>query len=100
MSANDKQVGGEHYKRYAVEPWDFIVKNGLSYLAGNVIKYVVRADAKDGVKDIDKAIHYLEKMREQIALVERHYSDTAQEAAVIAERRMQLEERRAWGEDR
>jgi hypothetical protein len=48
MSANDKQVGGEHYKRYAVEPWDFIIQNNLSYLCGNVVKYVVRADDKGG----------------------------------------------------
>jgi hypothetical protein len=70
MSANNKQVGGEHYKRYAVEPWDFIIQNNLSYLCGNVVKYVVRADDKGGVQDIDKAIHYLEKMREQFAKVD------------------------------
>jgi hypothetical protein len=57
MSANNKQVGGEHYKRYAVEPWDFIIQNNLSYLCGNVVKYVVRADDKGGAKvDVDPKV--------------------------------------------
>ncbi len=89
MSANNKQVGGEHYKRYAVEPWDFIIQNNLSYLCGNVVKYVVRADDKAGVQDIDKAIHYLEKMREQFVKVD---------VETKVERRMQESERLRWHE--
>lgn len=56
--ASDEQVGGEHYK-LAIQPAEFIHKNGIGYLEGNVIKYVVRHRTKGGAQDIRKAIHYL-----------------------------------------
>jgi hypothetical protein len=64
MNANDKQVGGAHYKGRAVQPWDFIVANELGYLAGNVVKYVTRYKDKNGVQDLEKAAHYLQKLIE------------------------------------
>lgn len=62
-SANEKQVGGKHYK-IAIEPWDFILANDLGFLEGNAIKYIVRHKQKNGIQDISKAIHYLEKLKE------------------------------------
>ena len=53
-----------HYSRWKIEPVSFIMANKLAYAEGNVIKYVMRHDAKDGVKDIDKAIRYLEMIKE------------------------------------
>lgn len=64
MSANDKQVGGEHYKGGAIQPWDFITSNDLGYLEGNVVKYVSRYKKKNGLQDLEKAKHYLEKLIE------------------------------------
>jgi hypothetical protein len=64
MSANDVQVGGAHYKGTAMQPWDFIVSNGLGYLEGNVVKYVTRHRAKNGIQDLQKAQHYLAKLIE------------------------------------
>lgn len=64
MSANDQQVGGEHYKtNYA--PWDFTLDmfDGCFFL-GNANKYITRWRRKDGVKDLQKAKHYLEKFLE------------------------------------
>lgn len=55
-----KQVGGSHYKSFAIQPIEYIHRNGLDYLAGNVVKYVSRHKAKNGAADIRKAIHYLE----------------------------------------
>ena len=57
-----KQVGGAHYERMVIEPWDYITANGLDYLEGNVIKYVSRHKTKNGKQDIQKAIQYLTKM--------------------------------------
>lgn len=62
--ANDRQEGGEHYKKQAIQPWDYIISNELGFLEGNVIKYVTRHKDKNGVADIKKAIHYLEKLLE------------------------------------
>lgn len=58
-----EQVGGSHYQ-LPIEPIDFIVKNDLGYREGNVIKYVVRHQRKNGKEDIKKAIHYLEMILE------------------------------------
>lgn len=65
MSANETQVGGDHYKSKAIQPWDFIISNGLGFLEGNAVKYITRHNQKGGRKDIEKAIHYLEKLLEQ-----------------------------------
>jgi hypothetical protein len=61
--ANDMQVGGTHY-RLTIEPWDYIVKNNLGYLEGNIIKYVTRYKGKHGLEDLQKARHYLDKLIE------------------------------------
>lgn len=58
------QVGGEHYKNFAIQPAEFITRNNLGFLEGNVIKYVCRHGHKGGVQDIDKAIHYLQLLKE------------------------------------
>ena len=61
--ANDKQIGGDHY-RVAIQPWDYIIANNLGYLEGTAIKYITRWKKKGGIADIDKAIHFLEKLKE------------------------------------
>lgn len=66
MSANDTQEGGAHYKGKAIQPWDYIVSNGIGYLEGNVIKYVTRYKDKNGVEDLKKARHYLDKLIETL----------------------------------
>ena len=44
-----------------MEPWDFIRDQGLNYHLGCAIKYIARAGYKDdSIKDLEKAIHYLE----------------------------------------
>ena len=63
-TANARQVGGAHYKKWAIQPWDFIERNGLTFCSGNVIKYVCRYRDKAGVEDLEKAKHYLEKLIE------------------------------------
>ena len=64
MSELDKQVGGSHYQDYAIQPLEFITKNKLSYIQGNIIKYVVRFSQKNGTEDLDKAIHYINILKE------------------------------------
>lgn len=63
-SAREKQVGGNHYKGMTTQPIDFIMDNDLSYCEANAIKYICRHHLKGGVQDIDKAIHYLELLKE------------------------------------
>ena len=56
----DKQIGGNHYKDFHIQPYEFISKNNLSFFQGNVIKYVCRYMNKNGIEDLDKIIHYCE----------------------------------------
>lgn len=49
-----------HYARFKIEPVEFIMVNGLPFAIGNVIKYVCRWDAKDGIQDLKKARRYLD----------------------------------------
>lgn len=62
QNPNDTQVGGDHYKSKGVQPWDYIIANNLGYLEGNIIKYITRWRDKGGVKDLEKARHYLDKL--------------------------------------
>lgn len=63
-SANNKQIAGTHYQ-VKIQPWDFIHHNGIGYLAGNIIKYVSRYKTKNGLEDLYKAKHYIEKLIEE-----------------------------------
>ena len=59
------QVGGDHYKKMLIQPAEFINKNKLLFAEGNAIKYICRHSSKGGIQDIDKAIHYLEMVKER-----------------------------------
>lgn len=53
----------KHYEQFTVQPVDFIVSAlGEEWLAGNVIKYVLRYKEKNGVEDLQKAKHYVEML--------------------------------------
>lgn len=42
-----KQVGGNHYQGFAIAPIDFVHKNNLGFIEGNIIKYVCRFRKKE-----------------------------------------------------
>ena len=58
------QVGGDHYSKLAIQPAEYITKNKLTYLQGNVIKYVTRYKDKNGIEDLQKAKHYIDLLIE------------------------------------
>jgi hypothetical protein len=69
MPANDLQIGGDHYRKKAMQPWDvmeawFTPEAFQGFLAGNAIKYLARHRDKGGVEDLKKARHYLDKLIE------------------------------------
>ena len=71
--AINKQVGGNHYKEMAEQPIEFITANQLGFCEGNAIKYICRYKAKGGAEDIEKAIHYLQILKESIAEKDKLY---------------------------
>lgn len=60
----DKQVAGNHYKDLKIQPVEYIHANNIGYFEGNVIKYVSRWRAKNGLADLEKAKHYIELLIE------------------------------------
>jgi len=68
MNANDRQVGGNHYKDMAVQPWVIMEhvltrEEFIGYLKGNIIKYSLRQGKKDEY-DLGKLQHYIQKLKE------------------------------------
>ena len=61
MSANDHQVGGHHYRKDGNQHWDIVASHDLDYFQGQITKYVMRWKRKNGVEDLRKAQHFLEK---------------------------------------
>ena len=59
-----KQIGGNHYSKLAIEPYEYSVKNELNCYQFNVVKYVTRYKDKNGVEDLKKAIQTLQKLIE------------------------------------
>jgi hypothetical protein len=69
MSANDTQIGGDHYTSKAIQPWAameaWMSKEAFEgFLTGNSLKYLARWKDKGGVDDLRKAKHYIEKLIE------------------------------------
>ena len=62
----DHQVGGDHYSKYKIQPVELIQKLNLNFIQGNIIKYLVRYNDKNGLEDLEKAKHYAEMLKDQI----------------------------------
>lgn len=60
MSNLNKQVGGNHYKEYAIQPWEYMFQNNIGYFEGEAIAYITRWKDKNGIDDLKKAVHTLE----------------------------------------
>lgn len=64
QSALDIQEGGDHYKKYKIQPVEFAFANNMPFLDANAFKYICRHADKNGINDLRKARHYLELMAE------------------------------------
>lgn len=58
---NQIQIGGDHYKTGGEEHWDRVFRLRLDYFQAAITKYVERCWKKNGVQDLEKARHFLDK---------------------------------------
>jgi hypothetical protein len=70
-TADNGQVGGDHYKQMPMQPWTVMQmvltdEEFIGYLKGNIIKYAMRAGHKPDSDDGGKAEHYRQKLLEVI----------------------------------
>lgn len=66
---DDGQVGGDHYKSMSTTPWEalqvWLTPEELrGYFKGEAIVYLARERKKNGLEDVKKAKHVLEKLIE------------------------------------
>ena len=67
MKANERQVGGDHYKMGEHEEhWDRAWRLKWDPFQYQITKYVERWKDKNGVEDLEKALHFLQKYIEVI----------------------------------
>lgn len=84
---NTTQIGGTHYTDKAIQPWD-AMQAWMSpeafdgFLVGNAIKYLARYKDKNGLQDVLKARHYLDKL---IATIEARGAVKAAATAAVGD---------------
>lgn len=54
-SAWDTQVGGDHYRKMKIQPFQFSMANRLDPMQHTIVKYVTRFRDKNGIEDLEKA---------------------------------------------
>lgn len=60
----DSQVGGEHYKKYKIQPFTFCRVNNVPAAESEVITHVMRHKDKMGREDLEKAKHLIDLILE------------------------------------
>jgi hypothetical protein len=63
-NALSKQVNGDHYKKFKIQPIEFIHANAIPFAEGCAIKYLCRWRDKGGLADLEKAKHFIELLIE------------------------------------
>ena len=55
-------ISPSYYQKGSIEVTDYITSNEMSFVEGNIIKYVTRYKDKSGIQDLRKARWYLDKL--------------------------------------
>ena len=56
------QVGGTHYAKMDIDPFEYSMRNGLDPLQHTAIKYISRFRDKGGIEDLRKAQHTIDRL--------------------------------------
>lgn len=88
MKANDKQVGGDHYQRFLTQHWDFAWEHDYDQFQYCITKYVDRHKYKNGLEDLYKAKHHLDKYIELLEARKRRIEDLQDEDLEFAKEEM------------
>jgi hypothetical protein len=62
--ANERQVGGDHYKKMPIEHWDLVAIFDWDFFQAQITRYMMRWRDKDGLKDLEKMTHVAQKYLE------------------------------------
>jgi len=64
MVASKIQIGGDHYKNYKIQPFEFFVKNQIPFHKADIIKRILRYNQPTG-----KGLQDLEKIKHELDLI-------------------------------
>lgn len=59
LKQNTNALDPKHYNSFKIQVMQFCQENNLTWCQANVIKYVCRAEQKNGIEDLKKAMEYL-----------------------------------------
>jgi len=59
-----EQIGGSHYKNFAIQPYEFYYKNKLPFHKADIIKRIMRYDLPGG-----KGTEDLKKIKHEVNLI-------------------------------
>lgn len=62
-------VKPKRYNNGEIEVWDYILDQKMDFLEGSIVKYISRYKEKGGLKDLEKAKIYIDK------IIKERYSD-------------------------
>lgn len=63
MAANDRQVAGSHYAG-EYQHWDWVFDTFQNYHEARATAYVARYKNKNGLQDLQKGLHFIDKCME------------------------------------
>ena len=64
LSALERQVGGNHYQHYKIQPYEFFIKNKIPHHKAAIIRRILRYDHPTG-----RGLEDLEKIKHEIDLI-------------------------------
>lgn len=64
MDVNEIQIGGTHYRK-KYQHWDFVCDTKMPYVLACATKYISRWKDKNGVEDLRKSLHYIQKAEDR-----------------------------------
>lgn len=56
------QVGGNHYSKMAITPFEYAYRNHLDPISFSIVKYVSRFRDKNGREDLEKAKNCIDQL--------------------------------------
>ena len=71
-----------HYYTKGIDCIDYITSKDMSFLEGNVVKYITRHRMKNGLEDLMKAQWYLTRLIEDYSTVEQRVEDEDEDDTV------------------
>lgn len=63
FEAKDSKIKPSYYGT-GIDVIEFCLRNNLTFMQGNVIKYVTRYKSKNGIEDLEKAKEYIDRLIE------------------------------------